>query len=149
MVLTLVSLELNIIDDITSDPVPCPRVKLVNQNLIVDGDEEGHVFVHDLPLGDYELFLMHSDYLERTLSIELTSDKTRSVSMTRHGFAAVDNTISAYDASLGPNVIIPSSINGDVITTIGTSAFQEKGLTSLNSITFSFCLSHNGNNDHN
>ncbi|KAL0234942.1 hypothetical protein GEMRC1_001524 [Eukaryota sp. GEM-RC1] len=126
----LLSLELIILDDVNSEPIPNPRVKLINQNLIVDGNEEGHI-VLDLIAGDYELTVIHPNYFDRTVTIQIFTSKTESVSMTRHGFTSVSNSITGYNASFGFNVVIPTSLNGDVITTIGESAFQDKGLTSV------------------
>jgi prepilin-type N-terminal cleavage/methylation domain-containing protein len=40
-------------------------------------------------------------------------------------------TITAYDAAGGTNVVIPCSINNVEVTTIGSGAFYQKGLTSL------------------
>ncbi|KAL0246278.1 hypothetical protein GEMRC1_007490 [Eukaryota sp. GEM-RC1] len=124
--LTLYSLEYFIYDDFTSEPISNSRVQL-NQDLIVDGNEEGYVLLADLIPGDYELTLMHSDYYDRTLTVQLDSSKTESFSLIQHGLTMVNNTISEYEQ----NLIIPSSINGVEIKAIGDLAFQHRRLSSV------------------
>ena len=47
-------------------------------------------------------------------------------------FTVSGGTITGYDATLGgTNVVIPESINGTTITTIGQAAFLNKGITSV------------------
>ncbi|KAL0246735.1 hypothetical protein GEMRC1_007946 [Eukaryota sp. GEM-RC1] len=128
--LDLPSLQLYIYDDLTSEPIPNPSVKL-NQDLIVDGDEDGYVIIADLIPGDYELILMHSDYYNRTLHVEVQFSKIQSLSLTRHGFTIVGATITAYDASVGISVSIPAYVNGVEITGIGPYAFAFKNLIAV------------------
>ncbi|KAL0249494.1 hypothetical protein GEMRC1_004725 [Eukaryota sp. GEM-RC1] len=132
----LFTLELYIYDDVTSEALFNPRVK-INQDLIVNGDETGHITV-DLIAGHYELTLMHPDFFDQTLTVHLDSSRTESVLMTRHAFSVDGDTITSYDDSFGPDVVIPSSVNGIQITTIGAGVFESKQLTSVhipNSVT--------------
>ena len=46
-------------------------------------------------------------------------------------FTVNNNTITGYSNTCSKDVIIPSKINGITITTIGSSAFANKGLTSV------------------
>ncbi|KAL0236145.1 hypothetical protein GEMRC1_002727 [Eukaryota sp. GEM-RC1] len=94
----LLTLELTVYDDVTSDPIPNPRATLVNQNLIVDGNEHGYIELVDLIAGDYDLFITHSNYYNRAITVQLNSSESKSVSMTRHGYTIVDNIITDYDA---------------------------------------------------
>ncbi|KAL0252157.1 hypothetical protein GEMRC1_001369 [Eukaryota sp. GEM-RC1] len=128
---SLVSLELYIYDAANDEPVSIPRVKLINQDLIVEADEQGRVLFSDLSPGDIELLLMHSDYLDLSITVQLTHSKTESVAMSRHGFTFGNGTIFSYNTSAGLHVIIPPSVNGDVITVIGESAFFDKRILSV------------------
>ncbi|KAL0246055.1 hypothetical protein GEMRC1_007271 [Eukaryota sp. GEM-RC1] len=124
--LTLVSLELYIYDEFTSQSVPNSRVQL-NQDSIVDGNEEGYVLLADLIPGDYELTLMHSDYYDRTLTVQLDSSKTESFSLRQHPFTLSGNTISSYDV----NLIIPASINDAEVNEIGEYAISDQSITAV------------------
>ncbi|MDT2227957.1 leucine-rich repeat protein [Enterococcus faecalis] len=60
------------------------------------------------------------------------ADKTVTKSTPEGAFTVSGGVITGYDATLGgTDVVIPDSINGIPITTIGDSAFSNKGITSV------------------
>lgn len=60
------------------------------------------------------------------------ANKTVTKSTPEDAFTVYGGTITGYDATLGgTDVVIPDSINGIPITTIGDSAFSNKGITSV------------------
>ena len=54
-----------------------------------------------------------------------------------------DVVITNYDSTCGVDVSIPSRVNGEVITKIGTRAFQSKGLTSVRIPNTVTCIDEN------
>jgi hypothetical protein len=66
----------------------------------------------------------------RTINVTASSNSNSTVN-TAFSFDKTNGTIDGYDASFGTNVVIPSSIDGVAVNTIGYQAFRNKGLTSV------------------